>query len=60
MVNPMYCNNNDSTYFQKDEKENTVLAYFNKENNKQKEKLGLLQNFYSIMTIYNQSFISKE
>ncbi|MDN5355312.1 MAG: hypothetical protein PWQ43_254 [Rikenellaceae bacterium] len=44
-VNPMYCNNNDSTYFQKDEKENTMFAYFNQENNKRKEKLGLLQNF---------------
>ena len=44
-VNPMYCNNNDSSYFQKDEKENTVFARFTKENGKQKEKLGLLQNF---------------
>jgi hypothetical protein len=44
-VNPMYCNNNDSTYFQKDEKENTVFALFTKENAKQKEKIGLLQNF---------------
>ncbi|PIX34676.1 MAG: alkyl hydroperoxide reductase, partial [Bacteroidetes bacterium CG_4_8_14_3_um_filter_31_14] len=31
-VNPMYCNNNDSSYFQKDEKENTVFARFTKEN----------------------------
>jgi thiol-disulfide isomerase/thioredoxin len=44
-VNPMYCNNNDSTYYQKDEKENTVFVRFTKENAKQKEKLGLLQNF---------------
>lgn len=44
-VNPMYCNNNDSTYFQENEKENTVFARFNTENSKQKEKLGLLQNF---------------
>lgn len=44
-VNPMYCNNNDSSYFQKDEKENTLFAQFTKENGKQKEKLGLLQNF---------------
>ncbi|MDY0388456.1 MAG: redoxin domain-containing protein [Methanolobus sp.] len=44
-INPMYCNNNDSSYFQKDEKENMVFAQFIKENNIQKEKLGLLQNF---------------
>lgn len=44
-VNPMHCNNNDSTYFQKEEKENTLLFNFNKENSKQKEKLGLLHNF---------------
>ena len=44
-VNPMYCGNSDSTYFQKDEKENTLFAQFNEENSKQKEKLGLLQNF---------------
>ncbi len=44
-VNPMYCNNSDSTYFQKDEKENTVFMQFSKENSKRKEKLGLLQNF---------------
>jgi thiol-disulfide isomerase/thioredoxin len=41
----MYFNNNDSTYFQKDEKENTLFEQFTKENAKQKEKLGLLQNF---------------
>ncbi|OFY39305.1 MAG: alkyl hydroperoxide reductase [Bacteroidetes bacterium RIFOXYA12_FULL_35_11] len=44
-VNPPYCNNSDSTWFQKDEKENTLFALFTKENSKQKEKLGLLQNF---------------
>ncbi len=44
-VNPPYCNNGDSTYFQKDEKENTLYAQFTKENGKQKEKLSLLQNF---------------
>ncbi|NTW34191.1 MAG: redoxin domain-containing protein, partial [Bacteroidetes bacterium] len=44
-VKPMYSSNNDSTYFQKDEKENTLFAKFTKENGKQKEKLGLLQNF---------------
>jgi thiol-disulfide isomerase/thioredoxin len=44
-VNPMYCNNKDSSYFQKDEKENTLFTQFTKENGKQKEKLELLQNF---------------
>ncbi len=44
-VNPMYCSNNDSTYFQKGEKENTLFAQFTKENGKQKESLVLLQNF---------------
>ena len=44
-VNPPYCNNNDSTYFQKDERENALYASFTKENGKQKEKLAILQNF---------------
>jgi hypothetical protein len=44
-VSPVYCNNSDSTWFQKDEKENATFLQFSKENGKQKEKLGLLQNF---------------
>ena len=44
-VSPMYCNNPDSTWFQKDERENTAFALFSKENSIQKEKLGLLQQF---------------
>ena len=44
-VHPIYCNNADSTWFQKDEKENTVYVRFHKENARQKEMLGLLQNF---------------
>jgi thioredoxin-related protein len=44
-VNPMYCNNPDSCYFQKDERENATFVKFSKENGRQKEKLGLLQNF---------------
>ena len=44
-VNPKNCNSADSTWFQKDEKENTAFTVFSKENGKQKEKLGLLQNF---------------
>jgi len=44
-ANPKYCNNADSTYFQKGENENSTFMQFSKENDKQKEKLGLLQNF---------------
>ena len=44
-VRPEYCNNADSTYFQKSEKENSTYAEFSKENGRQKEKLALLQNF---------------
>lgn len=44
-VSPKYCNNADSTWFQKDERENATFLEFSKENGKQKEKLGLLQNF---------------
>jgi len=44
-VSPKYCNNTDSTYFQKDERENTSFTVFSKENGHQKEKMGILQNF---------------
>ncbi len=44
-VSPIYCNNADSTWFQKGELENSTYVRFSKENGKQKEKLGLLQNF---------------
>jgi len=44
-INPPFCNNADSAWFQKGEIENTVFAQFSKENFKQKEKLGVLQNF---------------
>jgi hypothetical protein len=43
--NPKYCNNADSTCFQKGEMENATFVRFVKENGTQKEKLGLLQNF---------------
>lgn len=43
-VNPPYCNNNDSTWFQKNEKENTVYAQFFKENGPKKANLGMLRN----------------
>ena len=44
-VSPKYCNNADSTWFQKGERENATFVQFSKENGRQKEKLGLLQNF---------------
>jgi thiol-disulfide isomerase/thioredoxin len=44
-VSPKYCNNADSSRFQKDERENATFTEFSKENGKQKEKLGVLQNF---------------
>ena len=44
-VNPVYCNNPDSTWFRKDEKENNTFAAFGIENSRRKQMLGLLQNF---------------
>ncbi|MEI7423940.1 MAG: thioredoxin family protein [Prolixibacteraceae bacterium] len=44
-VNPPYCNNNDSTWFQKEERENRLIVSFFKGNNRRKEKIMLLQNF---------------
>jgi thioredoxin-related protein len=44
-VNPIYSNNIDSTWFQKEEKENTIYLRFLMENARQKEMLSLLQNF---------------
>jgi thioredoxin-related protein len=44
-VSPVYCNNADSSYFQADERENATFARFSEENGRQREKLGVLQNF---------------
>ncbi|MEI7897872.1 MAG: TlpA disulfide reductase family protein [bacterium] len=44
-VSPKYCNNTDSTWFQKGEQENATFLQFSKENGRKKEKLGVLQNF---------------
>jgi len=44
-VRPQYCNNPDSTWFQKGETENAAFLRFSKENGKKKEMIGLLQNF---------------
>jgi hypothetical protein len=57
-VHPIYCNNTDSTWFQKDERENTAYVGFLRENARQKEKLGLLQNFLMNYDDTNSSFYS--
>jgi peroxiredoxin len=44
-VSPVYCNNADSSYFQEDERENAAFGRFSKENGRQREKLGVLQDF---------------
>lgn len=44
-VSPMFCNNPDSSHFQADERENAAFTRFSAENGRQKEKLGVLQNF---------------
>ena len=44
-VSPMQANNPDSTWMQKGERENAAFVLFMKENGRQKEKLGLLQQF---------------
>lgn len=43
-VHPKHINNPDSTYFQKGEVENALLARFSIENTQKREKLALLQN----------------
>lgn len=42
-VSPKYCNNADSTFFQKDEIENQTINRFRRMNADKKEQLGLLQ-----------------
>lgn len=44
-VSPAYCNNADSTSFQANEQENSAFVKFSSENARQREQLGLLQNF---------------
>jgi thioredoxin-related protein len=44
-VHPIYCNNADSTRFQKDESENTAYTRFLKKSASQMDMIGLLQNF---------------
>jgi thiol-disulfide isomerase/thioredoxin len=42
-VNPKYCNNPDSTYFQPGEQENSIYTDFAGESYRRKEQLGLLR-----------------
>lgn len=44
-VNPIYCNNADSTWFQNEEKENRTYMEFLKENSRKRAMLSLLQEF---------------
>ncbi len=44
-ASPMFCNNADSTRFQKGERENALYAAFSRENAGKKEKLAVLQSF---------------
>jgi thioredoxin-related protein len=55
-VHPIYCNNADSTWYQKDERENAAYGRFLQENARQKEMLGLLQNFLLNYDDVNSSF----
>ena len=55
-VHPIFSNNPDSTRYQADELENTVLAGFMTENYAQKETLGLLQNFLMNYDDINSDF----
>jgi thioredoxin-related protein len=55
-VHPIYCNNADSTWFQKEERENTVYSRFLMENARQKAKLSLLQNFLLNYDDINSAF----
>lgn len=44
-VSPAYCNNSDSTHYQAGEIENSTFASFMEENGRQKQVIGLLQQF---------------
>ncbi|MBK6965617.1 MAG: redoxin domain-containing protein [Bacteroidales bacterium] len=44
-MHPMFANNPDSSWFGKEEKENAAFALFSTENARQKQKIGLLQQF---------------
>ncbi len=55
-VHPIYCNNTDSTWFQNDERENTTYDRFLQENGRNKQMLGLIQNFLLNYDNPNSSF----
>jgi thioredoxin-related protein len=64
-VHPVYCNNSDSTWFQIDERENTTYVQFLRESTRQKELLGLLQDFllnydYTNSAFYKQGILEYE
>jgi hypothetical protein len=44
-INPMFSNSGDSTWFGKEEKENSTYVLFSKLNTERRQKLSLLQNF---------------
>lgn len=58
-VHPVYCNNPDSTWFRKDERENTSYARFLVENSGKRAMLGLLQDFLLNYDNPNSSFYKK-
>jgi thiol-disulfide isomerase/thioredoxin len=55
-VHPIFSNNSDSTWFRKEERENNTYARFLQENTRQKQMLGLLQNFLLNYDDPNSSF----
>ena len=64
-VNPPYCNNTDSTWFQKGERENTLFSQFSVDNGKKNANLGLLQNLvmnyeYKKSNFYQQAVAEYE
>ena len=58
-LHPIYCNNADSTWFQKDEIENTTNSQFITENARQMTMLGLLQNFLLNYDDTNSAFYNE-
>lgn len=58
-VHPVFCNNADSTWFQKEERENTTYLLFLRENEKHKAMLGLLQNFLLNYDDNNSAFYNE-
>jgi hypothetical protein len=59
-VNPIYCNNEDSTWFRSDEKENTACLRFFRENAKLREPLMLLQKILWDYDDFKSEFYGKK